>query len=141
MEIDQAGIDFIKQFEGCRLEAYYDQANILTIGYGDTEDVTPGMVITQQDADSRLINRLESFEQGVNELVSVPINQNQFNALCSFSYNVGLASLRRSTLLRCLNNFDFNDAAENFLKWDLAGGAVDPGLERRRQAEKLLFLS
>lgn len=141
MTTSQAGIDLIKSFEGCRLTAYQDQVGVWTIGYGDTNHVTPGMCITQEEADQRLIQRLGQFEQGVCGLVKVDLSQHQFDALVSFSYNLGLGAVKQSLLLRCINKHNFPAAAEQFLLWDHAGGIVVPGLLRRRQAERALFLS
>ena len=142
MKTSQTGIDLICSFEGCKLTSYRDIVGILTIGYGHTgEDVQEDQTITQDDAVNLLKKDLNKFEDGVNNLVQVDLNQNQFDALVSFSYNLGLHTLGGSTLLKDINNGDFDSAANEFLKWDHAGGKVVQGLLRRRQAEKDLFVS
>ncbi|MGR2682942.1 lysozyme [Chromobacterium haemolyticum] len=141
MNISANGIKLIQQFEGLRLKAYQDAVGVWTIGYGHTgPDVTPGLVITQAQADALLARDLSRFETGVTRLVQVPLHQNQFDALVSFSYNLGLGSLQNSTLLRLLNQRDYAGAAAQFPRWNKAGGKVLPGLTRRRAAEQALFL-
>ena len=113
-----------------------------TIGYGHTgPDVKPGLAITRQQADKLLVNDLARFERGVNALVTVRLNQNQFDALVSFSYNLGLSSLQGSTLLRLLNAGNFQAAADQFPRWNRAGGKEVAGLTRRRAEERKLFMS
>jgi lysozyme len=129
-------------FEGLRLTAYQDMVGVWTIGYGHTgPDVKAGLTITQQQAEQLLINDLARFNNGVNALVTVKINQNQFDALISFSYNLGLGSLQQSTLLRLLNAGNFQAAADQFPRWDRAGGKEVAGLLARRNAERALFLT
>ncbi|KMN76189.1 muraminidase [Chromobacterium sp. LK11] len=141
MNISANGVKLIQQFEGLRLKAYQDAVGVWTIGYGHTgPDVTPGLVITQAQADALLARDLSRFEAGVTRLVQVPLNQNQFDALVSFSYNLGLGSLQNSTLLRLLNQRDYAGATAQFPRWNKAGGKVLPGLTRRRAAEQALFL-
>lgn len=141
MNISANGVKLIQQFEGLRLKAYQDAVGVWTIGYGHTgPDVTPGLVISQAQADALLARDLNRFETGVSRLVQVPLNQNQFDALLSFSYNLGLGSLQNSTLLRLLNQRDYAGAASQFPRWNKAGGKVLPGLTRRRAAEQALFL-
>ena len=136
-----AGIDLIKQFEGQRLTAYQDIVGVWTIGYGHTgPDVKPGLNITQQQAEQLLINDLARFARDVNDLVTVQINQNQFDALVSFAYNLGVGALQKSTLLRLLNAGSYQPAADEFPRWNRAGGNVVAGLTRRRAAERQLFL-
>lgn len=142
MNISEKGVDLIKSFEGLKLKAYKDSVGVLTIGYGSTgPHVTVGMTITESQAETLLKKDLGRFEKGVNDLVTVPLNQNQFDALVSFSFNLGLGNLKSSTLLRKLNSLDFTGAANEFPRWDKAGGKVLKGLTRRRLAEKELFLS
>lgn len=141
MNISANGVKLIQQFEGLRLKAYQDAVGVWTIGYGHTgPDVTPGLVISQAQADALLARDLSRFEAGVTRLALVPLNQNQFDALVSFSYNLGLGSLQNSTLLRLLNQRDYAGAAAQFPRWNKAGGKVLPGLTRRRAAEQALFL-
>ena len=140
--MNQAGIDLIKSFEGCKLKAYRDIVGVLTIGYGATgPDVTEGLEITQEEADKRLLADIEQFERGVMRVVKVPLTENQLAALVSFTYNLGIGSLWRSTLLRLLNAGDYEAAANEFPKWDRAGGQPVAGLTRRRKAEQQLFRS
>ena len=142
MKISQAGIDLIKQFEGCKLAAYTDSVGIWTIGYGSTgKDVCQGLTITQEEAENRLRKHLEGVEAAINRLVSVPLTQHEFDALCSFVYNIGETAFGKSTCLRKLNDSDYDGAAAEILRWDKAGGAPVVGLTRRRQAEKALFES
>lgn len=146
MQISNAGISLIKEFEGCRLKAYQDSVGVWTIGYGWTQPVDgrkigPGMVIDQATAERLLKCGLVQYEQGVNQLVKVIITQGQFDALVSFSYNLGLRSLSTSTLLRKLNAGDKQGAADEFGKWVNAGGVRLNGLVKRREAERKLFLS
>ena len=137
-----AGIELIKGFESCQLAAYLCPAGKWTIGYGHTgPDVKPGLTITQQQAEQLLINDLVQFERRVNDLVTVQINQNQFDALVSFSYNLGVGALQKSTLLRLLNAGSYQPAADEFPRWKRAGGNVVAGLTRRRYAERQLFLT
>lgn len=136
-----AGIRLIKAFEGLRLRAYRDAVGIWTIGYGTTSGVRSGMVITEAEAERLLRRDVEKFERAVISAVNVSINDNQFSALVCFSYNVGAGALRESTLLRLLNRGDYNGAANQFPRWNRAGGRVLAGLTRRRNAERALFLS
>ncbi|WP_435952723.1 lysozyme [Dryocola sp. BD626] len=146
MKISTDGINLIKQFEGCRLTAYQDSVGVWTIGYGwtqpvDGRPVSKGMAITQQKANELLSEGVVQYENGVTSLVSVPVNQNQFDALVDFAYNLGVNALKGSTLLRKLNASDYAGAANEFPKWNKAGGKELAGLTRRREAEKSLFLS
>lgn len=139
MRTSKFGIALIKRFEGCRLEAYQCSAGIWTIGYGHTGGVQRGDSITQIEADELLAKDLLKFELGVCKLVKAPLNQNQFDALVSFAYNCGLHALKTSTLLRKIHTGNLSGAAEEFLRWNKAGGKVLAGLTTRREAEKTLF--
>ena len=140
-------IALIKKFESCKLAAYKCPAGKDTIGYGHTgPDVHPGLTITQAQADALLAADLKKFSDGVDALVTVPINSNQRGALICFAYNVGLGigaitpvGLKHSTLLRKVNAGDHAGAAEQFSRWDLAAGKVLPGLVKRRAAEAALY--
>ena len=140
--ISEAGISLIKDFEGMRLTAYQDSVGVWTVGYGSTgPHVTPYMKITEAQAEQLLKDDLVRFEKCVNDYVKVPINQNEFDALCSFSFNLGCGALAGSTLLKKLNaNNPKEEVAEEFGRWVKAGDEVLPGLVRRREAEKTLFL-
>lgn len=139
MRTSQKGINLIKQFEGCSLQAYKCPAGKWTIGYGHTKGVKQGQKITQAKAEELLKSDLINYEKGVTKAVKVPINQNQYDALVSFSYNVGLAALRTSTLLKKLNKKDYTGAANEFMRWNKANGKVLNGLTKRRAAEQKLF--
>lgn len=142
MKISQKGVDLIKSFEGLELKAYKDSVGVLTVGWGSTgSHVTAGMTITKEQAEQLLKKDLERFEKGVSDLVKVPLNQNQFDSLVSFSFNLGLGNLKSSTLLKKLNAKDYLGASKEFERWNRAGGKVLNGLTRRRIAERDLFLS
>ncbi|MEO0352603.1 MAG: lysozyme [Cyanobacteria bacterium P01_A01_bin.15] len=130
----------IKSFEGLRLKAYQDAVGVWTIGYGTTRGVRPGQEISEAQAEALLKSDLNRFERDVSQAVRVSINDNQFSALVSFTYNVGSGALRSSTLLRKLNSRDIYGAANEFPRWNRAGGRVLAGLTRRRNAERALFL-
>jgi len=144
-KINKAGLDLIKSFEGLKLTAYLDIVGVPTIGYGCThgvtkEDVQNKRTITEQQATDMMMAELANFENGVDSCVTAQINENQFGALVAFSYNVGSSALQKSTLLKLLNSGDVSGAAEQFLRWNKAGGKEVAGLTRRRQAERSLFL-
>ncbi|MDU4065939.1 lysozyme [Enterobacter kobei] len=146
MQISDKGIALIKQFEGCKLTAYQDSVGVWTIGYGwtkpvDGKPIRAGMTIKQETAERLLKTGLVSYENDVSRLVKVDLTQGQFDALVSFTYNLGARSLSTSTLLRKLNAGDYAGAADEFLRWNKAGGKVLNGLTRRREAERALFLS
>jgi lysozyme len=113
-----------------------------TIGYGDTgPDVVEGLVITEQQADERFARRMAlEFEPAVRKAVRVPLNPRQFDAAVSIFYNAGVSAMTASTLVRLLNMGDFAGAAGQFPRWNQSGGVVMPGLQRRREAERLVFL-
>ncbi|MEG4801452.1 lysozyme [Microcoleus sp. ARI1-B5] len=140
MTINQDGVNLIKSFERMELEAYLDAVGIWTIGYGHTQGVYEGMTITEAQAQELLRKDLAEFESAVSEAVEVDINENQFSALVSFSFNLGAGSLFESTLLKLLNQGDFQGAADEFPIWNKAGGQELEGLTRRRKAERALFL-
>jgi lysozyme len=141
MQINAKGLELLKSFEGCKLTAYRDQAGVLTIGYGCTRDVVPGMTITQEEAEERLQQDLLDFEEGVSKLLTIEVSNNQFSALVCFAYNLGLGALKKSHLLSFLNQGMIKKASTQFVKWDLVNGMPDKGILRRREAERDLFLS
>lgn len=146
MQTSEKGISLIKEFEGCKLTAYQDSVGVWTIGYGwtqpvDGKPVRAGMTIKQETAERLLKTGLVSYESDVCRLVKVALTQGQFDALVAFTYNLGTRSLSTSTLLRKLNAGDCAGAADEFLRWNKAGGKVLNGLTRRREAERALFLS
>lgn len=139
--INEQGLALIKEFEGCKLQAYLCPAGVPTIGYGHTRSATMGQVITETEADALLREDLKDAEESVNQLVAAPINDNQFSALTSFVFNVGSGAFERSTLLSMLNAGAGADTiAAQFLRWNKANGEELPGLTRRRHAERALFL-
>ena len=145
MKTSQSGINLIKVFEGKRLNAYDDGVGVWTIGFGTIKHpngvhVKKGDTCTDSQAESYLKNDLVKFENAINKLVKVPLNQNQFDALSSFTYNLGETNLSSSPLLKKLNAKDYTGASNEFLKWNRAGGKVLNGLVRRREAERNLFL-
>jgi lysozyme len=144
MKLSDAGLDLIKRFEGLRLKSYKCSAGVWTIGYGSTRiwgrPVEPDDAITDAQADDFLRQDVAKFESAVNSVVRVPLTQNQFDALVSFTYNLGEGNLKRSTLVRLLNDGNYHSAADEFLRWNMAAGVVVPGLTRRRAAERALFL-
>lgn len=133
----------IKAYEGLRLEAYRCSANVWTIGWGHTEGVKDGDRITIGQAELFLTGDLVQYEKALNNLVKVPLNQNQFDALISLIFNIGITAFKNSTLLRKLNTNDYVGASEQFLVWNkitLNGiKKTSQGLSNRRQAEKELF--
>jgi lysozyme len=147
VKTSQDGINLIKFFEGLRTKAYLDSVGIPTIGYGHTKGVKLGMMITETKAEELLKKDLEYFENKVLDLVKVNLLQNQFDALVSFTFNLGEGSLKKSTLLKKLNSTVFfrkeelESIANEFLKWNKAGGKVLTGLTKRRIAEKMMFLT
>lgn len=147
--ISQNGINLIKSFEGLRLKAYDDGVGVITIGYGTTRypnghKVQLGDTCTEKEAEQYLANDLAKFEKAVNEAIKVPVNQNQYDALVSFTYNVGIGAFTKSTALRLLNAGDYTGCAKALLSWNkgtVNGKLVElKGLTRRRNAEKDLFL-
>lgn len=140
MKTSKRGLDLIKEYEGFRADAYLCPAGVWTIGYGTTKGVKKGDKVTKEQAERMLADDVAAFEQSVISAVKVPLNQNQFDALVSLTYNLGAGNLRSSTLLRMLNTGDYTGAAEQFLRWNKAGGKVLAGLTRRRESERALFL-
>jgi lysozyme len=153
MQLSENGFKIIKNFEGLRLSAYRDAAGVWTIGYGTTlyHDgirVKPGDVLANQtQADALFKNTLGQYENAVNGLVKIPLSQNQFDALVSFTYNVGTGALKESTLLVKLNEKNYAEAATHFLAWDkitdphTGKKVVCDTLAQRRKEESQLFLT
>jgi lysozyme len=140
MTYSSNGLALTKGFEGCELTAYADQTGVWTIGYGHTgSGVYAGLTITSDIADVFLESDVSGSVTAVNRFVTSVVNQNQFDSLVDFVFNLGPASLAQSTLLRMINQGNFDGAQGQFQLWDHAGGMVVPGLLRRRQAEAALF--
>lgn len=142
MNVSDRGINLIQHFEGFYSKPYYCPAGVLTIGFGTViKDPKPYLQgITKEQATNMMMSEIIKNERSINRLVKAFINQNQFDALISFVYNLGAGNLQASTLLRKLNNLDFLGAADEFPKWRKAGGRVLQGLVRRRLMERNLFL-
>lgn len=139
--INDAGLKLLTSFEGCELTAYDDGVGVWTIGYGHTAGVVPGMSITQNEAEELLRQDLEIYESYVEDLVNVSLNSNQFSSLVCFCYNTGPGQegFGGSTLLRLLNDGDYEGSAKQFPRWNKGGGKPMLGLTRRRLAEQALF--
>lgn len=137
-KIGQAGLNLIKQFEGCRLTAYQCSAGVWTIGYGHTAGVYKGMKITQAQADTFLKQDIVKFEKYINNPSYVPfteqLNQNQFDALVSFAFNLGQGNVKKLCVGRNINQI--TSAMQQYCK---AAGKTLPGLQRRRKAEAALY--
>ena len=137
----EVAADFIEQWEGCRLEAYQCSAGVWTIGVGHTEGVKEGDVITYAESRAFLSEDIRKRVEALAPDIKVPVSEGQFVALTSLAFNVGVASVSGSQLVKKLNAVDIPGAADEFLDgWDTAGGKVVPGLQRRRRAERKLFL-
>lgn len=128
-----------EEFEGCKLTAYKDTGGVWTIGYGHAVGVRPGQTITQETAESLLENDMQYAANIVNKHAGT-CTQNQFDALVDFVFNVGPVLFLSSTLLKKHNAGDYDGAADEFLKWEYDNHVVVPGLERRRAAERKLYL-
>lgn len=144
MKINKETLNLIKEFEGCELKAYKDAVGVWTIGYGHTAAAgnpkpVSGMVITAKQAEDLLLKDMVKYENAVKKYVKVALNDNQYGALVSFTYNLGEGNFSKSTLLKKVNAKDFAGAAKEFAKWNKAGGKVLNGLTRRRAAEAALF--
>ena len=146
MSVSNKGVDLICEFEGKRLVAYDDGVGVWTIGFGTIKypngvRVKKGDTCTLEQAKEYMRHDLIEFEHTVNSSVKVPLNQNQFDALVSLSYNIGSSAFKSSTLVKKLNAGDYQGAADQFNVWINAGGKRMQGLVNRRDREKLLFLS
>lgn len=137
----QRGVDLIKRWEGCKLNQYLDQHSIKTIGYGHTGvDVVPGLSITPDQAEELLKKDLEAAEKGVDTVITVLLNDNEFAALVCFTFNIGVNAFKMSTLRTILNQGNRKGAADQFLRWNHISGVESQGLTNRRIAERALFL-
>lgn len=146
MHISDKGLKLIRHFEGCSLRPYLDPIGLLTIGVGHLitkEDANKYSIgITSQEADNLLRHDCRKAETAIGKLITIPLTQGEFDGLVSFTFNLGAGALRRSTLRMRLNrDEDRLSVADEFRKWTRAGGHVLPGLIRRREAERELFLS
>ena len=139
MQISEEGKQLIKKFEGCRLEAYKCSAGVWTIGYGRTTNVKEGDTCTQEEAEKWLDEELVVYGAYVNDAVLITLEQNEFDALVAWTYNLGSTNLNNSTMLRVLNENQKEDVPHQMRRWNKANGKVLEGLVRRREAEALLF--
>lgn len=139
MYISKEGIDLVKKFEGCKLEAYQCAAGVWTLGYGSTHGVQKGDVWSQEKAEIMLIDELEEYGNHVSDLVTVPLHQCQFDALTSWTFNLGPTNLNESTMLKVLNQGSYEEVPYQLKRWNKVNGQVNDGLIRRREAEALLF--
>ena len=140
MKTSAEGLSLIKKFEGCELEAYQCSAGVWTIGYGHTKGVEAGDEISKEQAEEMLVEELHEYESYVNDFVTAPLSQNQYDAMVSWVYNLGPANLKASTMLKVLNAGEYEEVPAQMKRWNKAGGKVLEGLIRRREAESLLFL-
>ncbi|WP_455478943.1 lysozyme [Bartonella sp. B23] len=143
-KISKEGLMLIKQWEGLRLQSYQDAIGVWTIGYGHTNAageplVRKGMSITEKEAETILCQDLKQFENTVEQAVAVPLTDEQFSALVSFCYNVGATAFCNSTLLKKLNNSDYESVPTELQRWTKAGGQCLEGLVNRRAAESGLW--
>ena len=137
--ISDKGIYAIKKFEGCELIAYQDAVGVWTIGYGHTKGVSEGDIISSAQAEAFLLKELKEYDNYVHELVEVPLHQYQFDALVSWTYNLGPTNLKSSTMLKVLNEGKYNEVPDQMRRWNRAGGKVLEGLVKRRAYEARLF--
>lgn len=142
-KISEAGLELIKKFEDLRLRAYLDEKGIPTIGWGHIKGIQMGMQITVEKAESYLIEDLYEAETAVRKLVTVPLSQNQYDSLVSFTFNLGSGALQVSTLRRLLNNHDYASVPAQMLRWNKVkvNGEyrVSNGLTKRRALEGKIF--
>ena len=142
MKCNQAGIDLIKSFESCRLEAYQDTRGIWTIGWGHTgPEVVKGLVWTQEQADAQFALDMERrAEDPVGEFVNVALTDNQFAAFCSLCFNIGAGNFRASSACHVANTGSLDDVPDHIMLWDHNhDGTISNGLKRRREAEVQLW--
>lgn len=137
--MNDAGVALIKNYEGLHLTPYLCPAKVWTIGYGHTRTVRAGLKITSDQADQLLDDDLRLVERAVQRLVTVPLNDNQFSALVSFAFNVGIGNFENSTLLKLLNRGWYEQVPAQLMRWNRANGETLGGLSRRRAAEGRLW--
>lgn len=139
MAYGKDGMTLTEISEGCELTAYQDQGGVWTNGYGNTHNVKPGSTITQEQAEADLQANIAWAVNCVNNTVTTLLNQNQFDALVDFIFNVGCTAFQNSTMLRYLNAGDTASAALQFARWNKVGGLANKGLANRRIAEVTVF--
>lgn len=141
IKASDTAVMLILGYESCRLEPYQCSGGHWTDGIGNTFDVKPGHKITEDAAAKRFISHLARFERGLESLIKVEINQHVFDAMVSFSYNVGLDAFEHSRLLEKLNDGDIDGACDELPRWIYSNGKRLRGLVRRRKAERQLCLN
>lgn len=142
MKPSQACIEFIKEWEKLRLVAYLDGGGVWTIGYGHTDYVEPGDTCTEQEAEEFLRQDVQEAAGAIDDFVDVELTQPMYDALVSWAYNCGREAVKNSTLVRLLNAGHSKEVvAAQLPRWNKDNGKVVPGLTRRREAERVLFLS
>src|SRR5271166_24170 len=140
MRASQNALDLIKTYEGCKLQAYEDQRGVWTVGWGTTgPGINERTVVSQGVANGMLLGDVSRVSQDVSALVGINLNQNQFDAVVSLVYNIGLGAFKSSTMLKLILAHKLPEAADEFPKWDHVNGVVNPGLLGRRLAEQKLF--
>ena len=139
MKVSQECIDLVKFFEGFESKAYLCPASVWTIGYGRTKNVQEGDMVNELQAERDLLEELEEFGKQVQNTVKIDLEQNEFDALTSWTYNLGVGNLQSSTLLKKLNSGDKNSVPSEMVRWNKAAGKVLAGLTRRREAEAKLW--
>ena len=141
MTLGPKGRALIQSFESLRLQAYQDQHGIWTLGWGHAQGVVENQTCSISDADEWFTQDTQTAVNAVNRTTDVPLTQEQFDALVSFTFNVGQTAEAHSTLLSYVNQSNFAAAADQFLVWNHVAGVPNAGLTRRREAERALFLS
>lgn len=147
MNIGDRGLDLIRAFEGFRADPYLDAVGVPTIGYGSTYYPDGQRVrltdppISEPEARRLMQATLAEFEDGIADALQVEVTQSQFDALICWAFNIGVSAAQNSTLMKKLNSGDYFGAADQFLRWNKAGGVTLRGLTRRREAERELFLT
>ena len=142
MKVNDAGLALIKNFEGCKLKAYQDQGGVWTIGYGWAQNVKPTDVWTQEQAEKKFVDAVSIFSNSVysklgDNSLTTP---NQFSAMVSLAYNIGIGNFSKSSVLRFHKEGNYAKAADSFLLWNKVKGEINKGLTRRRTAERALYL-
>ena len=137
--INQKGLELIKSFEGLRLEVYFCQAQKLTVGYGHRTTMPLGTKISQEHAEMWLLKDLQEAQQVVEKQTKVKLNDNEFSALVSLTYNIGITAFKKSTLLKLLNKGYYEQVPSQIMRWDKINGEESGGLHRRRKAEVALW--
>lgn len=140
MTHSQTAADLVSSFEGFSATAYQDQNGVWTIGFGHAQGVKQYDVTTKDAALRWLSDDLNTADNCINRMVTVPLNQNQFDALCSFIFNIGCGNFSKSTAFKCLQAGNYQSACDAMGMWNKIAHQVSGGLDRRRKAEQVLFM-